>query len=294
MKRLRHYIEYAALQAFAHAVRLLPLGVARTLALAMADFVFYCVPVRKKVVLFNLKNSFPEMSGAELNSVARRTYGQFAQSMIELIFFPKLTKEKLKEIVKIQGIDVIERAKKNGKGGVLVGAHFGNWELMGAAVAQYCDLTMVVGQQTNILVDNLLNSFRISKGVKIVPLKLALRGVMKTLKENGFIAIVSDQDAHEDGIFVNFMGRPASTPKGPAMFALKTGCPIVMGTIVRDGEGGFTVFFDEIKRPSSPEEEKAIMEYTQNYTNVLEGYVRKYPDHWFWMHRRWKTSATRH
>jgi KDO2-lipid IV(A) lauroyltransferase len=241
----------------------------------------------------NLLTSFAGVkSSQELEEIGRAAFRQFAMTMVELLFFPKLSAEQIADLVEFKNLDLLEIACKHGKGAVLVGAHFGNWELMGAAIAQRFPISFVVGQQENIPVDEMLNAYRRGKSVKIIPLKLALRNVLKCLKANEFVAILADQDAHENGAFVPFFGRPASTPKGPAMFALHARCPLIMGTIVRRSNGRFTVTFDVVPKPApSGDEHKDIFNYTSNVNNILERYVRTYPDHWFWMHRRWKTKV---
>ena len=289
MKSIQRSIEYHALRLFAVAVRLIPLSTACFLARRLADIVFYIIPIRKKVVIANLTAAFPEKTPAEILRIAHGVYRQFSQTMMELLFFPKLSGAQLLNMVEFKGMDAIDQARAEGKGAVLVGAHFGNWELMGAALAQKHPVSFVVGQQENTRVDDILNSFRTGKGIDIIPLKMALRGVMKALKNNGFIAILADQDAHEDGAFVPFFGRPASTPKGPAVFALRSGCPVIMGTIVRE-EKRFCITFERIPAPiPSGDGEKDIMTYTAAFTATLERHTREHPDHWFWMHRRWKT-----
>lgn len=290
MKKLQHLIEYITLRAFTAIVRLFPLSIARFFARRLADLVYYFIPIRKKVVLANLTAAFGNSkTPKEIKSIAHGVYTQFAQSMVEILFFPKLDRQDIEKLVSIENLDILEEPFKKGKGAILVGSHFCNWELMAAAIVQHYPLTLVVGQQENSLVDDLLNSYRLKMGVNIVPLKLSLRGVAKALKNNEFVALVSDQDAHEDGVFVEYFGRPASTPKGAAVFALRFDCPLIMGHIFRDG-GRFKIVFDIVpKPPETADEQENIRAYTAAYTKILENYVRRFPDHWFWMHKRWKT-----
>ena len=148
IKKLQHIIEYFFLTAFALAVRLLPLTVARFFARRLADFVFYIVPIRKKTVIANLTAAFGgSKSQKELLKIAHGVYSQFAQSMVEILFFPKIDKAELGRLVKFENLDILEHPFSNGKGAILVGSHFCNWELMGAAIAQHYPLTFIVGQQ---------------------------------------------------------------------------------------------------------------------------------------------------
>jgi KDO2-lipid IV(A) lauroyltransferase len=292
MKTLQHYLEYGALRCFALIVAVLPLRTNRWIACRLADFAFYCVPIRRKVVIGNLTAAFRnDKTPREIRRIARDTYRQFAQTMIELLYFPRLSPAEIRDLVQIEGAQLIELTRQLGKGAVFVGAHFGNWELMGAALALHAPVSFVIGKQENSMVDDLLNSYRVAKGIKLIPLKMALRGVMKVLKSNEFIAILADQDAHEHGAFVNFFGRPASTPKGPAMFALRAGCPLITGHIFRTDDGRFKIIFEAVPRPEPTGNEQLDIErYTAAFAAILEKYTRQHPDHWFWMHRRWKTS----
>ena len=292
IKKIKYFIEYYSLACFAALFRSFPIRLSRFKARCLADFAYYVLGIRKKVVLGNLSAAFPEKSVSELKTIGRNVYRQFATTMMELLYFPRWKKEDLDKMVSINGKEVLDEARKGGKGAVLVTGHFGNWELLGASLAGDYPMNYVIGRQKNTRVDDLLNSFRTGKGIKLIPLKVALRGVMQALKKGEFLAILSDQDAHELGTFVNFFGRPASTPKGPAIFALRAGCPLIFGSIVRF-DGKFKANFEVVPKPQpTGDEEKDIQAYTQAYTIILEGYCRKYPDHWFWLHRRWKTHPS--
>jgi KDO2-lipid IV(A) lauroyltransferase len=174
-----------------------------------------------------------------------------------------------------------------------VAGHFGSWELMGAAVSQRgYPLDFLVGEQHNLLVDNLMNDYRRSMGIGIIKMGVAAKGIMKALKENRFVAMLSDQDAGSDGTVVEFFHRPASTPKGPAAFALKMDAPIIMAFIIRESKKKQRIVIEKPmfgERTSDKEED--IRKLTQTYTQKLEEYIIKYPDHWFWPHRRWKSTT---
>jgi KDO2-lipid IV(A) lauroyltransferase len=127
-----------------------------------------------------------------------------------------------------------------------------------------------------------------------IPRGAALRGILKALHEKKFVAILADQDAGGNGIFVDFLGRPASTGRGPAAFVLKTRAPIVFCVTIREPQGRHRIeaellTFDFSQNGAALSEEEKLKSVTQAWTKVLEKYVRQYPDHWFWMHRRWKT-----
>jgi len=266
------------------------------LALALGSFLgwlaFDVLRIRRKVTLINLKKSL----GAErdgLAAIGRRAYRNFGKSMVEYTLFPSLDKEKIEQMVEFEGAEHWDEALKRGKGAILVTGHFGSWELMGAATSQRgYPVDFLVGEQHNVLVDNLMNDYRRSMGIGIIKMGAAAKGVIRALKSNRFVAMLSDQDAGSDGTVVEFFGRPASTPKGPAAFALKMGAPIVMAFIIREsGRKQKIVIEKAIFGEKTSDKQEDIRNLTQAYTRVLEEYVRKYPDHWFWPHRRWKSTT---
>ena len=258
----------------------------------IGDFIFSVLRVRRKVTFDNLRHAFPEKSMDELQGIARRAYRNFVKMTIEYMKFPDFKKEEIEYLATIENYDNLDWVKENGKGGMCIAGHFGSWELMGAAIqAAGYPMTFLVGEQHNKLIDNMMNRNRQLMGIEIVHMGYAIRGIIKSLRKNRLIALLSDQDAGKDGTFVQYFGRPASTPKGPALFALKTGSPVVFGSMVRKKNNRHRIFIDIVPIDGLKEAtEENINKVTQAYTSVLEKYVRKYPDHWFWMHRRWKTT----
>lgn len=292
LKIIRHRVEYHVLMGFILFIWLIPLEAVHVISDLLGQFVWSVLRVRRKVVLSNLRLAFPDKTQQELKQIALRAYQNFAKMVFEYSRFPLLKKETVFSDWEVDGIEHIEWALKRGKGAVLVAGHFGNWEYMGAYLAQLgYPVSFLVGKQHNKLVDNMMNRNREIMGIRIIHMGIAVRGVIKTLRNNGFVALLSDQDARRQGIFVQFFGKPASTHQGPAIFALKTEAPIIFGSAVRLPRGRHKVIverlcFDHLDG-ITPEN---IREVTQAYTNLLENKIREYPDHWFWMHRRWKTK----
>jgi len=174
---------------------------------------------------------------------------------------------------------------------VLVTGHFGSWELMGARLKSHgYPVNFLVGEQKNRAVDDLMNHLRRSKGIGIIGMGASMRHVLRALKSNQFVAMLSDQDAGSRGVFVDFMGRPASTPFGPASFAVRTGAALIAAFILREDLARHRVILEAPLVPNAgASEEEESLRLTQQYTSLLEKYVRERPDHWLWLHRRWKT-----
>jgi KDO2-lipid IV(A) lauroyltransferase len=289
-KIIRHRIEYYAFMGFILVIWLIPLEAVYTISDLLGRFVYSVLRVRRKVVLNNLRMAFPEKSIKELKHIGMRTYQNFAKMIFEYSRFPLLKKESIPGDWEVEGREHLDWAFNRGKGGIIVAGHFGNWEYMGACLGQMgYPMAFLVGEQHNKLIDDMMNRNRELMGIRIIHMGVAVRGVIKTLRNNGFVALLSDQDAGRQGVFVKYFNRLSSTHQGPAIFALKTGAPIIFASAIRLPRGRHKMVlerlcFDHLDGIT----EEAIHEVTQAYTTLLEKKVREYPDHWFWMHRRWK------
>jgi len=249
--------------------------------------------IRRDVTLNNLRNSFgSKYSEAEYIDIGYRAYKNFARSMIEYGLFPSLKKKGIGDLVTVEGEENFQKALEHGHGAVLITGHFGSWELMGARLAEKgWPIDYLVGEQHNLLVNNLMNSHRTMFGIGLIELGVAAKGVFKAVRGGRMVAMLSDQDAGRDGTIVQFLGRPASTPKGPAAFALKTGAPQICGFVIREGNHHRVILEKDLGYKPTGDKEADITNLTQAYTSLLEKYITEYPDHWFWLHRRWKSTT---
>lgn len=292
--KMIHKFEYGITYLSGAFLRILPYRWALSFGSFLGFLSFDVFRVRRKVTLINLKNSLGDQKNVkELKKIGRRAYKNIGKSLVEYSLFPSLSKKKILTMVEFEGAENFDEALKRGKGAIVVAGHFGSWELMGAATRQRgYPVDFLVGEQHNILVDDLMNDYRKSMGIGIIKMGAAAKGIIKALKNNRFVAMLSDQDAGNDGTVVNFFGRPASTPKGPAAFALKMNAPIILGFIIRGNKKEQKIIIEKpIFIEKSGNKEDDIRKLTQAYTSVLEHYIRKYPDHWFWPHRRWKSTT---
>jgi KDO2-lipid IV(A) lauroyltransferase len=266
-------------------------------ALLLGDLIgilgFSLFRIRRQVTLANLRKSFgSQYTESQYIRIGSRAYRNFAKSMIEYGLFPSLKRKGLSKFVTMEGREVFKKMKECGKGAVMVTGHFGSWELMGAFIAQDgWPIDYLVGEQHNLKVNNLMNEYRRIFGIGLIELGVAARGVVKAVRGGRMVAMLSDQDAGSDGVIVQFFGRPASTPKGPAAFSIKTGVPLACGFIVREGLKQRIVIEPPFSIEFSGQKDEDIRRLTQAYTSLLEEYVRRYPDHWFWPHRRWKSAG---
>jgi KDO2-lipid IV(A) lauroyltransferase len=216
------------------------------------------------------------------------------RSMMEFVSMDRLHAGDIREMVRFESLGPLDDALSSGRGIVLFTGHFGNWELGAAAIGAYgYPVNLVVGRQSNPFVDAHINRLRAGKAAGIIDRGsgAGLRGAMRALARNEIVAFVADQDARHHGEFVDFLGRPASTHKGPAQFAVRRNSPVVAGFIRRTDGGKHCV---ELRAPMWPDrsldEDAAIVDLMQRYTDALSDAVRAHPAEYFWAHRRWKTA----
>jgi len=289
--KIQNYLEYSFLKAAMFFMYLFPLSFALKIGQFLAAFIYYFVPIRKKHVIGMLSISFPEKSVKEIKQIAKNTYKNFMKTVIEMVFFPVLSDDMIKDMMVYENEQVITGVLSRGRGMILMSAHFGNWELTALAFSKSRPISVIVAKQSNPLVDKMINDIRTKKGFKTIDKddKMAFRNILKTLRANETVAILADQDAGKQGVFVPFFGRPASTPKGPALFAIKAGSPLVSAFGIRQPDGKVKVKFQEIPFADAADDEEKIKIVNTKYSQMLEEIVREHPDHWFWFHRKWKT-----
>ncbi len=289
---LSHRLEYAAARALQGAICAMPAGMARELGAALGGLAWSPLGIRRRVVLDQLERALGGEVGADERArIARESYRNFGRMAFEYARFPRLTPDSVERTVSLTGGEHLDAALDAGGGAIIVSAHFGNWEIFATLATMDYPVTFLVGEQHNLLVDGLMNRLRSRFGVEIVPLTGSLRGIFRALRGNRLVAMLSDQDAGRAGVFVDFLGRPASTPYGAGRFAQATGAPLLPGLVVRRPGGRHEIVINGPVRVDGgdiPEEERVRL-LTQGYTDVFADFIRRYPEQYFWMHRRWKT-----
>ncbi|MGA2625286.1 MAG: lysophospholipid acyltransferase family protein [Bacteroidota bacterium] len=288
---MKHYFEFAIFQVFRWCVLLLPLKSAQRLGGYLGSLAFHLYTPRKNIALENLRHAFPDKTEEELRKIAQGAFRNYGIALVELLWFPNLDDKALRRLVEIENLELMKAAYARGKGLIMLSGHFGNWELIALAMGYLSKLpiTIIVQTQANKLVDDVINRNRCLLGNRVVPMGMSVREIIRTLDEGGVVAIAPDQSGAMEGAFVNFFGRSVATHKGPAVFALRSGAPVQMGFITRKPGGRYTVVLEEIPTGDLTDNtEESVVELTRRHTALLEKYVRMHPDHWLWMHRRWK------
>jgi len=291
---VKYKIEYFLTRLVGQIAKGLSLKTAYFIGDRVGDLFFYVIKIRKKVALKNLQHAFGnEKTEKELLQIVHLNYRHFGRVMMEFARIPLLTRKNILQEIPVYNQEILTQALKQNKGVLVLSGHFGNWEYLAAAVAQIGPpLYAVFKEQKNLAVDALIKKYRMDLG--LLPLKVkggAAKGILLALRNKAKVLIVLDQDAGGKGKFVEFLGRPASTTKGPAQIVIKHKIPVVMAFGVRSKKGGIRIFLEKFPAPETfPNNEQGIIQFIKEYNSRLERYIRKYPEQWFWLHRRWKTK----
>ena len=284
-------LEYILFSIFAFLVRLMPLRVIQAFGRFLGSFGYVIARRRRRIAIDNLTHAFPEKSEKEIKRIALGAFQNYVISITEFLWFPRLTPQLLRRFVRILNIDVFGEAYRKGKGVVLMSAHIGNWELIALSGAYFSGypVTIIVQTQRNRLVDRVINRYRCMWGNSVVSMESSVREVLRRLSDGQGVAMLADQSAPMEGLYVTYFGRPAATHQGPAIFSLRTGAPIVMGFLIRQHDNRYNCIYEEVRTDDLVGySEENVAELTRRHVALLEKYVRMYPDQWLWMHRRWK------
>lgn len=284
-------LQYLLFAGMAAALQRLPLSLVRRLALIFADALFFAVPIRKKLTMDQLRAAFPSMDERTVRATTRASTRNLIITLFELMWTPRLNDEVIAREVRLQNKDVITGALRRGGGLIFMSGHFGNWEWLSICSARLLGMSplAIVHPLHNPGVDRLVEGYRSRFGTRLVPMGLAIRDIIRTLRDRGIVAILGDQSGPSNAVFVPFFGRPAATYEGPAAFALRAGAPIVMTYMLRQPDGSYDILAEEI--PSDDLEgatDANIRELTRRHVRALERMIALRPGDWLWQHKRWK------
>jgi Kdo2-lipid IVA lauroyltransferase/acyltransferase len=290
---MRERLEYSAAWIGLKLLEILPRGAARFVGVS---FVFAAYHLRKplrQAAEFNLKLAFPDWNAAQRKRAINGMNRQIGWMIGEFSQFPKYSPERIRQIVTIDGAENFDEAQRRGRGVLFLTGHMSAWELAPFAHALYGHpLHFLVRPIANRKVDAFINHYRCLSGNRPLEKNRSARAILKVLCDGGTVGILSDHNTSlDEGVFVNFFGVPASTTSGLARIALRTGAAVVPGFLRWDPEvRKYTLEFQPaVELAQTGDEESDVRENTQRFTTIIEQYVRKYPDQWLWVHKRWKT-----
>ena len=269
-------------------VRCLPLKLAYRFAVFMSDMQYRFSPRDRKAVTNNLKAILPDCDHVQV--LAREVFRNFGRYLLEFFRMTKfMNQEYIQKNVTIKNLECIERVLKYGKGGILLTAHIGNWELGGVIISMLGYPVMAVAlPHKERPVNDLFNSQREARGVKVVQTDGAIRKCIEALKHNGIVALLADRDFGLNGEIMDFLGKKALIPKGPAAFSLKTGAPIFPVFLIRKNDDHFMLTFEEPLFPlGEGTETEKLLSLMKQYTAVIEKKIYENPTQWLMFREFW-------
>jgi KDO2-lipid IV(A) lauroyltransferase len=289
---LRHRLEFAGFRLARGVLRIVPESVAFALGEALGWLSGVVVRLRRDVVDANLARAFPDRPAAWRDRVAVASYRHLVREAVATFRLSGAPAERIRTLAPIQGLAPFLEELEAGRGAVIVTAHLGNWELGSATLAAHgVPVDAVVHRQRNRLFDQELRETRARLGTGVILRDQAPRLVLRSLRAGRAVGLVADQNVSHSGVFVDFFGVPASTARGPAVFALRTGAPIWVGWVVAsEGEGPrYRAELRRLEVAYGEGGEDDVRHIAQAINHALEEVIRAYPEQYFWHHRRWKT-----
>ena len=286
---------YRLVKMLSSVICILPDVMRRCIGKVLGEVFWLIVPRKRKNMAVNNIIMGLSIDKPKAVSIAKQSTTRFGNMILEVLCMPNFNKDNIHNYVHFQGLEYLTEALSHGKGAIIATSHSGNWEMLGAGLTlSGFPLIGVAQKQTNAEMDQIINEYRRMSGMEVV-YKSGVKDMVKVLSEGRVLAILMDQDAHSDGVMVEFFGRLASTPQGAAALGRLKGTPIVPTFITANQDGTHTVILHPpvwVERTSSRDQD--ILTTTQQLTTMIEEHIRSYPHEWFWLHNRWKNSPPIH
>lgn len=284
---------YALALGVAFPVAYLPLWIAYRLGETLARLVFFVDRRHRRVAYENLRLAFgSSCTPDEIMAMARSHFRCLGQTFVDTCRLIRLNPQRLMDGLEVEGLEVLESPKAKGQGVLYVTGHFGPWEYLPAVFADLAGepITVVARPLDNPYLDRLVNDIRHRWGSRVVEKRNAMRVLMDVLQTGGKVGVLIDQHvSQKEGILVNFFGHPACTTSAPALLALRSEAAVIPVVVFREGKGRFRILLGkEVSPPRTGNVKEDVAALTAAMTTALEELIRRRPEQWLWVHRRWK------
>ncbi len=290
---VRETLEFAVVRVFVHGLQLLPRGLARAIGAAIGSVAFRGLGRLRRVGLRNLELAFPEKTPTEREAILRTEYRNLGLLLAEFCKMPGYTPEAASQFIRYEGLDNYLKARERGKGVLVLTGHLGAWELSSFYHSLMgMPMGMVIRRLDNPLVDAFVNRIRCLHGNRVIPKDDFARGLIASMRAGETVGILMDTNmTPPQGVFVPYFGVMACTASGMARIAAKTGAAVLPGFLLwEENERKYVLHFgEELPVVHTGDAEQDALANTAAFTASIEAYVRRYPEQWLWMHRRWKT-----
>jgi KDO2-lipid IV(A) lauroyltransferase len=286
-------VETALVLCLALPFALLPRGLSIRLGAGVGFLLYLAWGSRRRIAIDNIEKAVAA-GGLKINApaavIARKSFMNLGRSFAEIVRIYFGLGRPIIDSIEPIGLENFEKAKEKGRGVLFITGHCGNWELTALAFgARGEKMSSIARSQNNPYLNRLVERARTKYGNRIIYKDNALFSVVSELRQNGTVGILMDQAViPEEGIIVDFLGRPAWTIKVPAIMARRLRPAVIPAFMYRDGSRRIGVFHPEVKLSDDPDPEKAMIEDTKILSGYIEDYIREHPEEWLWIHRRWK------
>jgi len=290
---MRRRLELLAVKTVLAAVRVLPVAIVERVGAALGLAVYAFDGPHRRIAARNVAAAFPTRSESERRAIVRGAFAHFGKLLFELLKFSTLSPAAMLARVEFEGEEHVRHAYAQAKGVLFVTGHFGFWELQALVHALRLEpMTVLARALDNPELNALLEQLRTRTGNGVVYRKGTIRRVMRLLHEGKSVGVLIDQHIQsKDAIYVDFFNRPAATTSLVAALALRTGAPVIPLFALPLGGGRYKMVYEHAVPPPDESVPDRVHEFTQRCTDVLEMYVRRHPELWLWMHRRWRDNA---
>jgi Kdo2-lipid IVA lauroyltransferase/acyltransferase len=290
---VRETAEFAVVWVFVYGIRLLPRGLARAIGAVIGAVAYRVLGRLRRVGLRNLEMAFPEMTAKERQAILRSEYRNLGLLMAEFCKMPDYTAATASRFIRYEGLENYLQARERGKGVLVLTGHLGAWELSSFYHSLMgMPMGMVIRRLDNPLVDEFVNRIRCLRGNRVIHKDDFARGLIASMRAGETVGILMDTNmTPPQGVFVPFFGVLACTASGMARIAAKTGAAVVPGFLLwEESERRYVLHFgEELEVVHTGDAEQDALVNTATFTAAIEGYVRRYPEQWLWVNRRWKT-----
>lgn len=289
----RTWIEYAAAWTILKVVSLAPRAFALRAGQAVGALAYAVLPHLRRHAEINLRLAFPDLDECDRARIRRGAFRNLGRLLGEISQFPRLNRENISSIVVYEGLGNYLDAVAEGRGVILLTGHIGAWELSVFAHSIHGHpMSFLARRVDNPLVERLAESYRARYGNRSIDKKGSVREVLKTLKSGGVVGILADLNtSREEGVFCDFFGVEACATAGVATLALRTGAVVLPGYLIWDEKSRIhrLHFEPPIETINTGNQKEDVIVNTARYAKVLESIIRRHPDQWLWIHRRWRT-----
>jgi len=288
---MKHRVEYLTIRLLIAVIQVMPNSLVSAAGAVVGMMAYVADRNHRRIAMENVAAAFPARTRRAHKRIIRGAFRHFGRLLFELLKFSTLSPDAMLKRVEFEGEERVRAAYAQGKGVLFVTGHFGYWELQAMVHAlRLPPMAVIARALDNPALNELLERMRTRTGNSVIYRRGTIRRAMRQLQSGEGVGVLIDQHIlGHDAIYVDFFNRPAATTSAVAALALRTGASVVPLFALPLGGGRFRMIYEHPVEPPAATSEHPLREFTQRCTDVLEMYVRKNPELWLWMHRRWRT-----